>query len=235
VSLHQTGPGHYEARFPTREVGAYLLNLAELQNGRPQASLAVGASVNYSPEFASGAPNQGLLRRITEVTGGRMLEPTDEEANPFLHDRRKTYQPRDLFEGLLKLAILLFPIDVGVRRIDLDRAEWAKGMRKLRGWLWFWRGEPRTPEADESLAALLARRDQIRAKHTATPGVAPRADLFQPAQPVSPAAPEPEPETATAVPSAPPTSASPASPMTPPASTASRLLEAKRRAQQRRR
>jgi uncharacterized membrane protein len=239
VTLQQTGSGHYEARFPTREVGAYLVNLAELENGAPRASLVVGASVNYSPEFTSGAPNQGLLRRITEITSGRMLDPVSEDANPFLHDRQKTYQPRDLFEWLLKCAILLFPLDVGVRRIDIDRTEWAKATRTLRRWLLFWRGEPRPAEADESLAALLARRDQIRAKRDASQPTAPAAELFQPAQPVNvpTAASEhvaPAPQETPTLPTSPSENA-PASSKPTPASTASRLLEAKRRAQQRRR
>ena len=39
VRLEQTGPGHYEARFPTKEVGSYMLNLLDIQR-RPSARLA---------------------------------------------------------------------------------------------------------------------------------------------------------------------------------------------------
>src|SRR5437763_1498835 len=53
VHLEQTGPGHYEARFPTKEVGAYMLNLLDMKDGKPRGSLSIGASVNYSPEFSS--------------------------------------------------------------------------------------------------------------------------------------------------------------------------------------
>ncbi len=38
VRLEQTGPGHYEAHFPTKEVGAYLLNLMDLKDGEVAAS-----------------------------------------------------------------------------------------------------------------------------------------------------------------------------------------------------
>ncbi|MCP6769441.1 FixH family protein, partial [Klebsiella pneumoniae] len=31
VRLQQTGPGHYQAVFPTKEFGSYLLNLMEIQ------------------------------------------------------------------------------------------------------------------------------------------------------------------------------------------------------------
>jgi hypothetical protein len=91
---------------------------------------------------------------------------------------------------------------------------------------------PRTPEADESLAALLARRDQVRAKQTAPPRQ-PSPDLFEPEHPVvilpekkdaGPTQPAPGPATE-------PLSA--ARPADQRANTTSRLLEAKRRAQQR--
>src|SRR6266446_183647 len=179
VRVEQSGPGHYEARFPTKEVGAYLLNLTEMKDGQVRGSQVVGASVNYSPEFTASEPNLNLLRRIAESGGGRMLDPGNPTVNPFLHDRQKTFQPRELWESLLKFAVMLFTIDVGVRRIQLDRQEWLRATQSLRRWLLFWRGVPRPPAADESLAALLARREIVRSKQTALP-LEPRPELFRP-------------------------------------------------------
>src|SRR6266478_2321532 len=179
VRVEQSGPGHYEARFPTKEVGAYLLNLTEMKDGQVRGSQVVGASVNYSPEFTASEPNLNLLRRIAESGSGRMLGPGNPAVNPFLHDRQKTFQPRELWELLLKFAVMLFTIDVGVRRIQLDREEWLRATQSLRRWLLFWRGVPRPPAADESLAALLARREIVRSKQTALP-LEPRPELFRP-------------------------------------------------------
>ncbi len=237
VRLEQTGPGHYEAKFPTKEVGGYLLNLMQVENGQAVAGQVVGASVNFSPEFAAGEPNLNLLRRITETGGGKLLDPgkpgTD---NPFTHDRVKTQRPLDLWEWLLKLAVILFVFDVGVRRIDLDREEWAKVTAKLRKWLFFWQGTPRPVEAEESLATLLARRDQVRGGKTAA-GTEARPELFKPEQQPAPTAEIPPAATANPAPTAQasPTNKPPA-PETgeKPAATTSRLLEAKRRAQKRR-
>jgi uncharacterized membrane protein len=235
VRLEQTGPGHYEAKFPTKEVGAYLLNLMEMKGGKPVGSQTVGASVNYSPEFTAPEPNLNLLRRIAESGGGKLLDRTRPLTdNPFLHGRVKTYQPRDLWEWLLKLAVILFVLDVGVRRIQLDREEWMRATATLRKWIFFWQGTPRPPEAEESLAALLARRDQVRSGRTA-PSAEARPELFAPEQAGAPppwAAARP-PETPPETPGAPGPEAKPA-PAEPSATTTSRLLEAKRRAQRRR-
>ncbi|HSU56319.1 MAG TPA: VWA domain-containing protein, partial [Candidatus Dormibacteraeota bacterium] len=126
IQVEQTGPGHYEAKFPTKEIGQYLVNLLEVQDGKVAASQTVGTSVNYSPEFTASEPNYNLLRRIAESGGGKMLEPDTPAANPFQHDRKKTYQPRDLWEWLLRFAVVMFVVDVGVRRIQLERDELVK-------------------------------------------------------------------------------------------------------------
>jgi len=148
------------------------MNLTDRGSGQSQA---LGLSVNYSPEFDDSGPNTSLLRRLAELGGGQVLNPESE--NPFSHDRKETFQPLDMSDWLLKLAILLFPLDVGVRRIQIDRAEWLRAMRTLRRWLMPWRGVPRTKEADESLSALLTRRGRVRSERTA---VEPSPALFEP-------------------------------------------------------
>ncbi len=232
VHLEQTGPGHYEGHFQTKDVGAYLLNIMDIKGGKVRGSEVVGASINYSPEFADAGPNANLLRRITEVGEGKVLNPDVPSINPFNQDRRKTFQPRDVWEWLLKFAVILFILDVGVRRIQIDRAEWLRAVRFLERWLLFWRGAPRPAEAEESLAVLLARRASVRAQRPApSPAPEPRADLFQPQSPdVSPL-----PGSGLAHPETPPSSPQPqeAPPPEQPPSTTSRLLEAKRRAQKR--
>ncbi len=230
LSLEQTGPGRYEARFETRDVGTYLLQLLEYENGRFRASQALGASVNYAPEFATAEPNSNLLRGIAEAGNGRFLDlsaPRDPSRNPFLHDRHRVWQPRDLWQWLLKLALLLFVADVAVRRIDIDSVEWAKATATLRRGLVFWRRKTRPVEADVSLAALLARRDEVRSSRT---GARPaRSD-----SPTTAAAPTP---VAPALPDTIPAQAKQPEPPATPRSrteTTSRLLEAKRRAARRR-
>jgi Ca-activated chloride channel family protein len=233
VRVEQTGPGHYEAHFPTKEVGAYLVHLMDIKDGQLRGSQVVGASVNYSPEFTAAEPNANLLRRIAESGKGKLLEdPNQPDVNPFLHDRQKTSQPRDLWEWLLRFAIVLFTFDVAVRRIQIDREEWRKVTQTLRRWVFFWEGKPLPAAADESLTALLARRDQVRSRQPA-PVVQTNPNLFQPTKPPAeplPGNPPVVPSTAPAEePAEPPVVEEPAT-----SSTTSRLLEAKRRAQKRR-
>ncbi len=224
LQLEQTGPGHYDATFPTKEVGAYLMNLVDRGTGQSQA---LGLSVNYSPEFDDSGPNTSLLHRLADTGAGKILDPDTD--NPFSHDRIETFQPFDLRDWLLKFAILLFPFDVAVRRIQIDREEWLKATRSLRRILMPWKGVARPKEADESLSALLTRRGKVRLERTA---IEPSPTLFEPEKKIEvqdtgkPAPQSGENVPAPSVPgSKPPTKEQ--------ANVTSRLLDAKRRAQRR--
>ena len=226
VTLEQKGPGHYEARFPTREVGSYLLNLLEMKEGQVIGAQVLGASVNYSPEFNAAEPNLNLLRRLAESGGGRLLNP--EADNPYQLNRVSTFQPRDLWENLLKLLVILFVIDVAVRRVDVDREEWSQGWRRLLQRIGLVRA-PGSAAAAESLGSLLAARERTRETRTAAGAaevrpVRPPDTLFLPTQAPPPVGPS---DRATPPPGTPPS----AGPAPVEGSPTSRLLEAKRRAQ----
>ncbi len=236
VILEQAGPGRYEARFDTREVGAYLLNLQELDDqGGVRGAQVLGASVNYSPEFNATEPNLPLLRRLAELGGGRVLSPETE--NPFRLNRLKTFQPRDLWDVLFKILVCLFLVDVGVRRVDIDREEWGKWLRQVKRRLGF--GDARkAAETEESMSALLARKNEVRAQRSSRPEpvvvlpARPSPDLFKPRQAPAPTVGAGGGDAGTA--SGPASGGSADAPPAAADSATHRLLEAKRRAHRKR-
>ena len=123
-------------------------------------------------------------------------------------------------------------LDVGVRRIQIDREEWLRATQTLRRWLLFWNPPPRPAEAEESLAALLARREVVRSKQTG-PTLEPNPDLFRPERPITVTLPGMAPDAEGSARRAEPEPEEPRREDEPVTSTTSRLLEAKRRAQQR--
>ncbi|MBT3841896.1 MAG: VWA domain-containing protein [Verrucomicrobia bacterium] len=185
VPLKQTAAGRYDAAFETRETGAYLVHLREMENGELRSSQVIGANLDHSPEFAESHPNLARLERLAEVGSGKLLSRDFAADNPFERDRKKTFQPVDLWEWLLKFAVILFPIDVGVRRIQLDWEEWLKATANLRRLLFFWRRRERQTGTEESLASLLARRDEARQSFQRDKSSAPDPRLFQPEQPAA--------------------------------------------------
>ena len=228
VYLEQTGPGRYEAKFDTKEVGTYALNLMDMEAGEVRGSMRLGASVNYSPEFNSASANMFLLKRLAEAGGGQLLDPVNTTTNPFNWKRQKTFQPRDLWELLIKLAIVLFVFDVGIRRIQLGRDElermWAWASERVM----IWKPKKGAAESDQSLTALLARRDQVRSTRPMQV-VAPSEELFKPKQAPAPTLTAEESEVAAQVTAvARPAEEKPKAPED--VTTTSKLLEAKRRA-----
>ncbi|GIT13145.1 MAG: hypothetical protein CM1200mP34_5510 [Verrucomicrobiales bacterium] len=191
VPLKQTAAGRYEAAFETRETGAYLVHLREMENGELRASQVIGANLDHSPEFAESRPNLARLERLAEIGGGKLLSRDFDADNPFERDRHKTFQPVDLWEWLLKFAVILFPIDVGVRRIQLDWEEWFKATAALRRLLFFWRRREQKTSSDESLASLLAKRDEARQTFQRDKPSAPEPGLFEPERPVAKPPPKP--------------------------------------------
>lgn len=228
VPVRQNGPGHYEAKFPTKEPGVYAVNVVEMDGTKVVAQQTAGASINYSPEFSDPEPNYNLLQRLAEAGGGKVLDIGNPADNPFLHDRAKTFQPKDLWEWLMKFAVILFVLDAGFRRIQIEHDDMQKAMATVKGTVMFWRPKPKVTKSDESLSALLARRDAVRAETTKP--AEERPELFQPTQPITMPLPGTEPKPEPAKTAAPPETASPEKKPAEEGSTASRLLEAKRRA-----
>ena len=123
-------------------------------------------------------------------------------------------------------AVILFVLDVGFRRIQIEREDWLKFVAAVKGTLFFWQPAPKVTKSDESLSALLQRRDAVRAETTKP--AEERPELFQPTQPINLPLPgtEPKPEAAKPV-----SEVAPAEGEKKPESGMASLLEAKRRAQ----
>lgn len=120
ITLDQTAAGHYEAVFPAVTRGAYLVSVSEEEG---QIATTSGAVNTYSPEFNIASEDTDLLARLSEMTGGQVI-PTGEPASFDLFSRRamKTI-PHEIWETLMLAALILLPIDIGVRRVVITREQ----------------------------------------------------------------------------------------------------------------
>lgn len=129
LPLEQVGPGRYEARMPADAEGVYLVALGVNQADQSLGSLDLGFVVPYSPEHLAGGVNRGLLAELARLTGGgELLEP----ARAFLHNLPAADFAREVWRPLLLLSMLLFPIDVALRRLVVGREDWAKAAAWVR-------------------------------------------------------------------------------------------------------
>ncbi len=130
VRLTQTGAGRYVGTFDAGKTGSYVATVSQKGADGKTRAASVGLAVPYSPEYAALKPNTPLLLRVAEITGGKSL--TNGEA--VFQDRRVRKLPVPLAFPLLFIALLLFPLDVAVRRlfVGTKQAEQAAGIVKTK-------------------------------------------------------------------------------------------------------
>ncbi len=154
LDLQRTAAGRFEAVFPVEAPGTYLLNLPYsygLGEERQTGILSAGVVQSYSPEYRTLEYNENTLVEIARRTGGRVLEVN----NPESVFETATIQPVDVrrpfWEELLRLALVLFLMDVAVRRIAWSPAE---SVGRIRRWIHEVAGSRRAADSAATLDAL---------------------------------------------------------------------------------
>jgi hypothetical protein len=167
------GPGQYTTTVNADEAGSYFLNAAAVRKTgkkgpddkdveEPVDSVRAGVTLPYSPEFSELETNEPLLRRLAEMTDGKVYKDADA-------DLEKVAKSGDLFrpgsvidkgkqpvwQWLLFAAGLLLFVDVAVRRLSVDVQK--AGTAATRAWMRL-RGIPLPPDEPEYLERLQTRK-----------------------------------------------------------------------------
>jgi len=172
IELTQTGPGRYEGEFDARERGSYILNLKyEMggEGGRPRSgTLRTGVAVAYSPEYRELQPNLALLEELRARTGGRRLDRTQAVAAFDRASLLKAQTRASVWEDLTRWMLVLFLMDVAVRRIAFRPRELARKAREYM--VDVGRGRA-TEEAAAVLDTLKGARQRLREATPEAPAV----------------------------------------------------------------
>jgi Ca-activated chloride channel family protein len=185
--LEQTGPGRYAGTVRADDPGAYLVRVAqtrETEDGADAASRTLGVVSAAAEEFRRLGVDADALSAYADAGQGRAL-PLDAEtaADVWTHDIAASAFPTPIWPFLLILAIVMVPIDVGIRRVAFSRAD----LRRARTWVarHLPAGGPVQPEPVAGLAELRAARERTQ-RRTERPL----------AEPVAPDVPAPAPAAA---------------------------------------
>ncbi|HNW93801.1 MAG TPA: VWA domain-containing protein [bacterium] len=220
-ALHQRGPGRYAGELELPARGSYLLTVVEHAPDGERALLRTGIGHTYSPEYRQSRDDAGVLPRLRQFPGVREVREPAELFRPL---RRPAHRIVEVWQPLVLLAVILFVIEIAVRRVDFRLAEVVAA---LRG---------RAPAVTEGMVTTVTRLRAIKTKAEAAqprptlrplPGLsrsaAPRVTMPTTTDPAVPSSPAPE-ETS---------SAAPAGSVPPAGETATgRLLAARRRARE---
>jgi len=187
ITLAQTGPGRYEGRFDVRAGGQYIVHLQYADaEGTRQRLPVTGLSMAYSPEYREMAANESLLQQLASAhPSGRLLPADASAAEIFAHNLPPGVGRRPLWPRLLGWAMLLFLLDVAVRRIAIDPKAASAWLGEQAGHV---AGRWRSVRSERDLARLRAAREKAREAMAAAAAEMPE----QSGAPPEPEAPAPD-------------------------------------------
>jgi uncharacterized membrane protein len=152
IGLSQVAPGVYEAPLGEIDPGAYVIRVSQTRAGSTPLGRTLGLVAATPAEYRVLGTNDAFLATLRSATAGRAIQTA---AEPWTHDLRTNASSTDLWPTLLVLALLLWPLDIALRRVSVGRRELGDARRWLSGG---WRRSmaPRTTE----VAGMLAARDR---------------------------------------------------------------------------
>jgi hypothetical protein len=158
VDLEPTVPGEYSGLLDVAKPGVYLTKIeaaGEDAGTAGAAGMTTGFVIPYSPEYRiSQEDGAEKLRRLAELTGGRVLSPDNPE-EAFASATVPKKRVHDLTRSLLIAALLVWLADIAVRRLHVP---WERLARPLAAWT---RGRRPQAEASGSAAALGRLRSRV--------------------------------------------------------------------------
>ncbi len=165
VDFKQTEPGRYAGGFAMQGQGEYLLTLVGEHEGVTIGPKTVGVAVPYSPEYLGLDTNYGLLNRLAERTGGRVLRPDvplEAAETLFATPGQSLTALVEYWPWFAMLALCLFVGEIALRQVFI--AANRTGRRPLAA------TEQEPAYTYDELAAIVHRRaEEHRRRNVGTP------------------------------------------------------------------
>lgn len=118
ITLYPVAPGRYRGDFEITETGAYIIKVLQQKDGETVNAASTGISVQYSPEYRI-QPERSYLDRLIKETGGAVIRSPEDVYKGEIKDIFGTV---DLTPTLLILALILYMLDIALRRLNLPLA-----------------------------------------------------------------------------------------------------------------
>ena len=116
--------------------------------------------VPYSPEYRVTGIDLPFLRELARITGGDQLT---EPIAVFLHDLESNAMTREIWQLLLLIVALLFPLDVAIRRLMIGRIDYMKAANWVQSRVnWRKTFSVRGSVRDSQMDGLFAARERAR-------------------------------------------------------------------------
>lgn len=118
--LKPTVPGRYEADFYGGDPGVYFVSVKQEQADGLVKTASRAVAVSYSPEYSNSGLDQEFLGKLLQSGGGAILSRPEEV---FADNLRPVTGVIALWPYLLMIALVLFLLDIAVRRLNFTMQE----------------------------------------------------------------------------------------------------------------
>ena len=150
IKLIQEGARRYRGTFPLWGKGKY--EIVGVAAGDKREERVVGTFViPYSAEYLRFQSNPLILQEIADRTDGDLLTGAETGKDIFPEDRKKRQNSKPVFDIFLMLLAILLPLDIGVRRVQIDFKAVAR----------FFSGKKKDGTSTATLGALLKRKEKV--------------------------------------------------------------------------
>ncbi len=131
TELTSSAPGVYRGRTNATDEGAYIMNLQIEKKDGTVETVNSGFHLSYPEEFnvVEQGKGGGILAKVADITGGRVLQ---NGADTFAQEAQEVSAEKDISLLLLILALLLFLLDVAIRRFPVVAQRLEGFLTKLK-------------------------------------------------------------------------------------------------------
>lgn len=130
IKLKPVAPDKLQGDFIADGEGTYVIQINQKEDDEITASQTEGVNISYSPEYGILSGGEERVNGIINISGGEIIE------NPeivFADSEVLNWEQRDISNILLIIATILWPIDIGIRRINFSFALKDKISRLRKG------------------------------------------------------------------------------------------------------
>lgn len=163
VVLPQIAPGRYGGEFTPGQDGAYFLRInGDASDGESVVGQTSGWVLGYSSEYQPTVSETNVLTLLAENFGGQDL--TEAITDVFEHNLSSESVSRPIWSWLIVVAVLLLPLDIGVRRLVITKRDWQRAWAASFGRLFPQSSTP-APQT-EQVSRLFQAKKRAVTRHT---------------------------------------------------------------------
>lgn len=133
IKLYLTAPGKYSGSFDAAETGSYMISVRQTRNGEVINVANTGLPVQYSPEYNlenEASSGSSAIEKLILLTGGSYISIPEEV---YMGKTKDVNGQTDLTPALLILSLLLFMMEIALKRLNLPLQKLEAAAEELRG------------------------------------------------------------------------------------------------------